>query len=129
MRTLLDEVVGRSTGGQCGDERVPGVHEAPTVPDERLAECDNVVILFVFLLGIGNFTLHKAVLESSHPLLAQLRWLVKRLGGRASLLLELGVLIAAMLLVADGQIGWAWVYFGYSAMNALASWLILTRRL
>jgi hypothetical protein len=87
-----------------------------------------MVILFVFVLGVGNFTLHKAVLESGHPLLAQLAWLVDLLGGRGSLVLEFVVLLAAMLLVAAGHPGWAWVYLGYSAMNAVAAWLLLTGR-
>jgi len=88
-----------------------------------------MVILFVFALGIGNFTLHKAVLESGHPLLAQMAWLVSRLGGRGSLALEFVVLVTAMLLVAGGQSGWAWVYLGYSGLNGLAAWLILSDRL
>jgi hypothetical protein len=73
--------------------------------------------------------LHKAVLESGHPLLREMAWLVRRLGGRGSLALELAVLVAAMLLVADGQSGWAWVYLGYSALSALVAWLILSSRL
>jgi len=87
-----------------------------------------MVILFVFLLGIGNFTLHKAVLESRHPLLAQLAWLVNLLGGRGSLVLEFAGLFAAMVLVGTGHPGWAWVYLGYSALNGLAAWLLLSGR-
>jgi hypothetical protein len=85
--------------------------------------------LFVFALGIGNFTLHKAVLESGHPLLAQMAWLVDVLGGRGSLALEFVVLVAAMLLVAGGEPGWVWVYLAYSGLNGLAGWLILSQRL
>jgi hypothetical protein len=69
------------------------------------------------------------VLGSGHPALAELGWLVQSLGGRASLLLEFVLLVAALLLAAAGHPGWAWVYFGYSALNALAAWLILTRRM
>jgi len=87
-----------------------------------------MVILFVFFLGIGNFTLHKAMLESRHPLLAQLAGLVKLLGGRGSLALEFVVLLAALLLVAGGHSAWAWVYLGYSAMTAIAAWLLLSGR-
>lgn len=125
---MLDEVVERSTGDLRGDERGSAAHQRPTTADERFADCDQVVILFVFLLGIGNFTLHRAVLDSRHPLLAQVAWLVNLLGGRGSLALEFVVLLAAMLLVASGHPGWAWVYLGYSAMNALAAWLLLSGR-
>jgi hypothetical protein len=88
-----------------------------------------MVIFFVFLLGIGNFTLNRAVQGSGHPALAQLAWLVDGLGGRASLVLEFALLVAVLLLAAGGHPGWAWAYFGYSALNALAAWLILSRRL
>lgn len=85
-----------------------------------------MVILFVFLLGVGNFTLHKAVLESDHPLIAQMAWLVNRLGGRGSLALEFVLLLAVMLLVAAGHPGWAWAYLGYSVLNAVSAWLVLS---
>ena len=50
------------------------------------------------------------------------------LGGRGSLVLEFAVLLAAMALVGTGHPGWAWVYLGYSAMNGLAAWLLLSGR-
>ena len=34
-----------------------------------------MALAFIFVLGIGNFALHKAVLESGHPLLGQMPWL------------------------------------------------------
>lgn len=83
-------------------------------------------LLLTFLLGIGNFALHKAVLESRHPLLRRMPSLV--LGGRASLLAEFIVLLGALLLVGNGYTGWSLAYLGYSGFNALAAWLILTRR-
>jgi hypothetical protein len=88
-----------------------------------------MVILFVFLLGIGNFALHEAVLRSRHPILEQLAWLVSPLGGRASKVLEFALLLAALVLVAGGHPQWAWAYLGYSALNALATWLLLSRRI
>ena len=90
---------------------------------------DKMVILFVFLLGIGNFALHRAVLGSGHPALAQLGWLTTRMAGRASLALEFVLLLAALLLAAGGHPGWAWTYLGYSALNGIAAWLILSRRI
>lgn len=128
MRVTVDEVVERSTGGQRGDERGSAVHERPSVADERFVDCGQMVILFVFALGVGNFALHRAVLDSRHPLVAQMAWLVDRFGGRGSLVLEFAVLLGAMLLAADGRPGWAWAYLGYSALNAIAAWLILSRR-
>ena len=88
-----------------------------------------MVILFVFLLGVGNFALQRAVLSSRHPVLREMRWLVEGLGGRASLVLEFVLLVVALLLVAGGHPGWAWAYLAYSVLNALAAWLILSRRI
>lgn len=87
-----------------------------------------MALIAIFLLGVGNFALHAAVLGSGHPLLGESRWFVHLLGGRISLLTEFALLFAALLLAASGW-GWVvWVYLGYSALNALGAWLILTRR-
>jgi hypothetical protein len=85
-------------------------------------------LLFTFLLGVGDFALHKAVLESGHPLLGRMPWFVHLLDGRGSLVVEFLLLLGAMLLVGTGSPGWAWVYAAYTVLNALAAWLILSRR-
>ena len=85
-------------------------------------------MVLTFLLGAGNFALHKAVLESRHPLLGRVPWFVHMLGGRGSLVVEFLMLLAALLLVAEGYPAWAWAYLGYTALNGIAAWLILTRR-
>ena len=85
--------------------------------------------LFVcFLLGIANFALHRAVLDSGHPVLAQLGWLFGSFGGRGSLIAEFALLLGSMLLVASGTGLWAWGYTLYSVSNAVSAWLILSRR-
>jgi len=86
-----------------------------------------VALLVMFLLGVANFAMHKAVLESAHPVLSRMPILV--LGGRASLVVEFFVLLGALLLVGNGYTGWGWAYLCYTAFNALAAWLILTRRI
>lgn len=78
----------------------------------------------VFCLGVLNFAAHKAVLESGHPMLAQVPWLFQPLGGRLSLIVEFAMLLGAMIMAAAGSSGWAWTYAGYTALNALAAWLI-----
>jgi hypothetical protein len=87
-----------------------------------------MLILVTFLLGIGNFAIHRAVLDSGHPLLGQVPWFFHLLGGRFSLMVEFGMLLGAMLMVAAGSSGWAWFYGGYSLVNATSAWLILTGR-
>jgi len=85
-------------------------------------------LLVTFLLGVGNFALHKAVLESGHPMLGRVPWFVHMLGGRGTLVVEFLILLGAMLLAGTGGAGWAWAYAGYTVLNGVAAWLILTRR-
>lgn len=88
-----------------------------------------MAIVVIFLLGIGNFTLHKAVMESGHPLLGRLPWFYHALGGRFSLVVEFLMLLAALLFAAQGMFGAAVAYIVYSMLNSFSAWLILTDRL
>lgn len=88
-----------------------------------------MVVLLIFALGVANFAMHKAVIESGHPLLSRMPWFFHMLGGRFSLGVEFLMLLAAMLMVAAGSIGWAWLYAIYSVLNAISAWLILTDRI
>lgn len=86
-------------------------------------------LLIVFLLGIGNFAAHRAVLESDHPLLGRVPWFFQPLGGRFSLVVEFVMLLGTLLLIAQGSAAWAWFYGAYSAVNLASAWLILTGRI
>jgi hypothetical protein len=86
-------------------------------------------VLAIFVLGVANFAMHKAVLESGHPLVGQMPRLVHRLGGRVTLAAEFVLLLGAMLLVATGSAGWGWAYLGYTLLNAFAAWFILSGKL
>lgn len=88
-----------------------------------------MAILAIFLLGIGNFAMHKAVLESGHPLLGKVPWFFHMLGGKVTLATEFLLLLAAMLLAWQGWPASAWAYFAYTLINAFSAWLILTRRI
>ncbi len=88
-----------------------------------------MALLLSFLLGIGNFAMHKAVLESRHPLLGQMPWFVHLLGGRISMMTEFLILLAALLLVAQGNPLWGLAYGLYSMVNGFGAWLILTHRI
>ncbi|MGH6746105.1 hypothetical protein EDF58_10221 [Novosphingobium sp. PhB57] len=86
-------------------------------------------LILVFFLGIFNFAAHKAVLESGHRMLSQIPWFFQPLGGRFSLVVEFVMLLGAMIAVAGGSAGWAWVYILYSGLNGLSAWLISSGRL
>jgi hypothetical protein len=44
--------------------------------------CVALALIIIFLLGVGNFVLHRTVLERGHPLIEQMPWFVSLLGGR-----------------------------------------------
>lgn len=85
-------------------------------------------LAIIAVLGIGNFAIHCAVLESGHPLAEQMPEFLALLGGRLTLVAEFGVLLLALLLTANGWPELVWAYLAYSILNGLAAWLILTRR-
>lgn len=87
-----------------------------------------MAIILTFILGIGNFAMHKAVLESRHPLLGQVPWFFRMMGGRFSLVVEFLMLLGAMLAISGGSAAWAWGYAAYSLLNGLSAWLILSGR-
>ncbi len=88
-----------------------------------------MAIVFAFLLGIGNFAAHKAVLESRHPILEQVPWFFTLLGGRFSLLVEFGMLLGTLLMVSTGATGWAWFYGFYSLVNFASAWMIVSGKI
>lgn len=83
----------------------------------------------LFILGMANFAVHKAVLESHHPLLDTLPAVFRAGGGRVSLGFEFLLLVAAMLLVSHGWPPAAWGYGVYSLLNGTTAWLLLNDRL
>jgi hypothetical protein len=91
--------------------------------------CQVNAVLAIFGLGIANFALHKAVLESRHPLLGAAPLFRNKAGGRVTLGVEFVALLVAMVLVASDRPGWGWAYLAYTLFNGVSAWLILTRRI
>jgi hypothetical protein len=85
--------------------------------------------VIIFLLGIVNFALNRAVFESGHPMFARLPQPSRVLGRRAALVSEFAVLFFALLLSVEGWPAFAWAYAAYTVCNGVAAWLILGRRL
>ncbi|MDY7096843.1 MAG: hypothetical protein SXU28_01770 [Pseudomonadota bacterium] len=52
-----------------------------------------------------------------------------RLGQRLSLLAEFAVLLAALLLAANGWPEMVWAYLAYSILNGAAGWALLSGRI
>lgn len=87
-----------------------------------------MAVFVIFLLGIGNFALHKAAMESRSSLLKEVPWLAAVRGKQIAFGAEFAVLLAAMLLAANGWPGLVWGYLIYSAINGISAWLILSGR-
>ena len=94
-----------------------------------ILSCVTLALIIIFLLGVGNFALHRAVLESGSPVVEQMPKFVHRLGRRLTLVAEFLVLLVALLLAANGWQGLAWGYLAYSVLNGIAAWVILSGRI
>jgi hypothetical protein len=89
-----------------------------------------MLFLFTFLAGVANFAMQKAVLESGHPFVEDVRRSFGAVvGERFSLILDFVLLAMVLIFVARGNAFAAWLYFGYTGFNALDAWAILSRRL
>ena len=88
-----------------------------------------MMLAVLFVCGVANFALSKALIESDHPILETLPAAFRRNGGRVSLAFEFGILLIAMLLAANDWPSAAWLYAGYTAANAVFGWLVATGRL
>ncbi|MBY6015259.1 hypothetical protein KUV75_10170 [Qipengyuania gaetbuli] len=88
-----------------------------------------MLVVLLFFLGVANFAVHKAVLNSGHPMLDALPSFYRSAGGRLSLIFEFVVLLVAMLLAANGWPGSATAYAVYSLLNFGTAWLVLTGRI
>lgn len=87
-----------------------------------------IALSVIFALGVANFALHRAVLDSGHPMLEQMPGFARAKGGRITLTAEFVLLLVALLLAANGWPQFAWFYAAYSALNALAAWLMISGR-
>lgn len=86
-------------------------------------------ILIVFC-GIINFALHRATMESAHPMAVQMRALFQGfMRGYGSYLLEYLILLSALSFAALGYTIALPAYIVYTGMNGLAGWAILTGKI
>jgi hypothetical protein len=89
-----------------------------------------MILLFCFFLGIANFAMHRAVLESRHPFVEDTKlYFGRHLGRNASYFLEFAILAGAMVFAGSGSALIGGLYSAYSACNGLATWLLLSRKI
>lgn len=87
-----------------------------------------MTVAIIFVLGIVNFALNRAVMACNHPLMRQLSPVLRAMNRRFSLVIEFVMLVAGLLLTAQGMAWGALGYAAYSVMNGLSAWLILSGR-
>jgi hypothetical protein len=84
-------------------------------------------LIICFFLGIANFAMHRAVMESRHPFVEDSKlYFGKYIGRNGSYFLEFGILACAMIFAGMGSILTAGVYTVYSLLNGVAVWLLLS---
>lgn len=88
----------------------------------------NAIIILIFLAGIVNFAMNRAMVESPDPLMQQAVQRFQRfLGPYSTYILEFLFLITA--LAWGSRSGTAlFFYGGYTAMNAFSLYLLKQRR-
>lgn len=87
------------------------------------------MLVVCFLMGIANFAMHKAVAESGHPFVEDTkRYFGRYFGQHASYGIEFVVLLGALWFAQEGSTVIVLVYWIYTGINGIATWLLLTGR-
>jgi hypothetical protein len=88
-----------------------------------------MLLIICFFLGIANFAMHKAVVESGHPFVEDTKLYFGRYFGRyGSYILEFAMLAGVMLMAHGGTVWITIIYILYTAFNGLSAWLLLSGR-
>ncbi len=96
-------------------------------PFAKGPDVSRMLLLICFFLGVANFALHKAVAESGHPFVDEAkRRFSAHFGQYGSYMIELALLIGAMWLANAGSVALAVMYGAYTAINGVATWLLLS---
>jgi hypothetical protein len=86
-------------------------------------------IIVIFLCGVGNFAMHKAMLESDHPLIAEARGSFRRiLGPYGSYILEFIMLAAALIFANMGMASAVIFYAIYTITNCAAAFILFSNK-
>ncbi len=87
-------------------------------------------LIACFFMGIGNFAMHKAVVESGHPFIEDAKhYFGRHFGRHGSYYIEFALLTGAMLMAYSGSGWFAVIYLGYTLCNALSAWLLLSGKI
>ncbi|GGD62025.1 hypothetical protein GCM10011411_22840 [Aurantiacibacter arachoides] len=119
----------RSMSYSAADQRHFRTYERPIAVRPGVRQGWRMALILVFLLGVGNFTLHRAVMDGGRGLFAELPPTLVRRARIASLLTEFVLLCGALYAARAGHEPWLWAYAGYSLFNLVAAWLLIARKI
>ncbi|WP_338242018.1 hypothetical protein [Aurantiacibacter hainanensis] len=88
-----------------------------------------MALIVTFLLGMGNFACHRAVIHSGNRMITDMPTRTLQAARISSLLFEFGLLCGAFYAARAGELHWIWLYAAYFAINAAAAWAVVTRRI
>ena len=87
-------------------------------------------LIACFVLGVANFAMHKAVMESGHPFVEDTKLYFGRHFGRNGSYMVEYILLLGALFFAHANSGLIFgLYAGYTLCNAMAAWMLLSRRM
>jgi hypothetical protein len=88
----------------------------------------NMIMVLIFLAGVLNFAMNRAMVDSKDPLMQQaVQGFQRRLGPYSTYVLEYLFLVAALSWATRS--GTALFFYGlYTAMNAMSLYLLKQRR-
>ncbi|MEW4467934.1 hypothetical protein AB1K62_08900 [Parasphingorhabdus sp. JC815] len=86
-------------------------------------------VFIIFICGIGNFAMHKAMMESDHPMITEARGsFSKLLGPYGSYILEFLMLAAALVFANMGML-MAVIFYGiYTLANGAGAYALFSNR-
>ncbi|MEH6756054.1 MAG: hypothetical protein V7676_00935 [Parasphingorhabdus sp.] len=86
-------------------------------------------VFIIFICGIGNFAMHKAMMESDHPMVSEARGsFSKLLGPYGSYILEFAMLAAALVFANMGMLTAVIFYSIYTLANGAGAYVLFSNR-
>jgi hypothetical protein len=86
-------------------------------------------IFIIFLCGIANFAMHKAMMDSNHTMITAARTsFSKFLGPYGSYILEFGMLAAALIFANMGMLSAVIFYAIYTLANGAGAWVLFSNK-
>ncbi|WP_108810811.1 hypothetical protein [Sphingorhabdus sp. Alg231-15] len=86
-------------------------------------------VFIIFICGIGNFAMHKAMMESNHPMITEARGsFSKFLGPYGSYIIEFGMLAAALIFANMGMLSAVIFYGVYTLANGAGAYVLFSNK-